>query len=123
MKNKKFTSKNLAYQIFKNPEHFEKILESKELKNLLPNILKILKLKYKNQEEYEKVKIESSTELSNENLENLKNKLNLKDKTIQININKNITAGFKATYKDISLDATFETMFKKLLDTSPNLSL
>ena len=115
MKNKKFNSKNLAQQIFRDPEYFQNILNIKEIESLLPNILKILKLKYSKKEEYESVKIEATTELTKENLENLKKKLDIKDEKIKFNINKNITAGLKATYGDISLDATFETMLKKLL--------
>ncbi len=115
MKNKKFTSKNLAEQIFKDVDNFAKVLEAKELQNLLPNILKILKLKLGRQKDYESVRVESATELSSENLENLKARLKVEDQKVVVRINKNITAGLRTTYKDISFDATFETMLKKLL--------
>ncbi len=118
---KNFTSKNLAIQI----ESLLKlgkfdlamdILKAKEIKGLLPNILKTLKRKARKKEDFEQTKIYSKTSLNKNILEKLQKILKVDTANSQIIIDKNLSAGIKIKSNGKVIDATLEIMLEKEIE-------
>jgi hypothetical protein len=87
---KLFNSKNLSKQLENlfcsgKVDLAMKILESKELKSLLPNILNILRKVSRKKTYYSKMKVFSKTDLDQSLVEKLKKELKLEKKSISTN--------------------------------------
>ena len=122
MANKKlFNSKNIANLIQTLLDNDKddlamQILKASELKNLLPNIVEILKRKNLKLEDYKVTKIYSKTELKEETLKEIGKILNINTQGAKIIIDTQMSAGVKVKSQDRLIDATLSSMLQKGLE-------
>lgn len=121
---KSFNSKNLAVQIqslisLGKSDLVMDLLKIDELKNLLPNILDILKRKNGKDTDYNQTKIYSKTGVDQDLLKKLEKILKIdtgtQTESAKMIIDENMGAGIRIKKGDKLVDATLETMLKNSL--------
>lgn len=118
---KNFNSKNLSIQIesllmIGKTDLVMDILQAKELKGLLPNILKTLKRKQERKADFDQTKIFSKTDVDKEVLKKLEKTLSIEEKNTKIIIDNNLSAGIKIKSGGKVIDATLETMLQNQIE-------
>ena len=118
---KNFNSKNIANKIenlvaLGNTALAVDILEAKELKHILPNLLKTLKRKTQKKNEFEQTKIYSKTDIDKNTLKKLEKTLSINLKNTKIIIDESVGVGIKIKVKDKLVDASMETMLESAIN-------
>lgn len=118
-------SKHLAKALFDLSLSSEKNLEDKFLafvkeKNLnaqLPAVLYRVEKLIEKESEKNGIKIEFAHTVSNDTVSNIKKFLEAEKLKEYIKLNKNILAGFRASFGGVVYDASFSSKLKKLQDS------